>query len=265
MEKVDVMIAALTHEQFIKEHWMQKPRLFPLGELFLDAANLLPPREILILHANEWTRGIDYIYRGLSRVVFRHFPIDQWPDMEEVVMALAESFVMAVYQLDETNAYYNTLARALANHYLVTLPEYPGFQVGAFIALNKKVGLERHKDLSHVFVFQHSGVSRWRVYDADNKHLVFDGYLKPGNVLYVPAGFYHVVKRMTAETCHVSVGFRYTSPDHAAQALCWSPVLQASLTAEQRYLLEKEFLTSRSLKPILKRRFNIIKTHTRVT
>lgn len=255
MNDVDKMIAGLTNEDFIGEYWMQKPCHMHAGQFFLEQSKLLPPEKLLWHDTILRPEKLEVVLKGLI------YDIPRQPDFmatPEAIAEVARSFVVTAHDLCENNIFYRELSHQLTECFMANY-----HQVGAFIALRRAAGLNKHKDLLHVFAFQHIGISRWFIYDRTGKNLLRVATLEPGDILYVPAGFYHHVSRLTKRTYHVSMAFRYSSPDDAAQALCWSPELRAVLTAEQQYLYENYFISTAALKQILKKKFNIVQTHTR--
>jgi hypothetical protein len=125
------------------------------------------------------------------------------------------------------------LCQKLAAAYCSELPnsEWLGYHAAAFVSLGKSPGFNRHRDFKHVFVFQHFGSARWKVYDLAG-NLVLDHVLVPGEVLYIPILFEHCAERETAGESHVSLAIEYLNSVFLNMALIDGPVLPVLLAPD---------------------------------
>lgn len=94
-------------------------------------------------------------------------------------------------------------------------------QINAYLTPPNANGLALHYDPHDVFVLQISGRKNWLVYDApyelplasatvvrEPNRLILDTCLIPGNVLYMPRGFYHVAKTSESHSLHLTIGLK---------------------------------------------------------
>lgn len=245
MNKVSIMAAILSHEFFIKEHWAQKPCVFRVGNDFLKPSKLPSALDLLTVNAVEQPELTAIIKRGRKN----YLPEFALEDKVEVAYTLSQVRTVVVYNFEKYNKFYRTLAQRLSDIY--SAPNL----VAAFISHNKSKGLNKHKDDYHIFVLQHVGECRWRIHDRKGRKLLRETVLKPGDVLYVPAGFYHRVIRETKETVHVTMGLSYTGIGTEFKALFENPVFGCLLDPEQKKL------GINKLKNILDERFHIRAIH----
>lgn len=247
-QEVDALVGVLTHKMIIGEHWMQSPGVIRnAGMLFLSASRLPVLRGLILHHAHMLARAVKVIHNEKAYRLRLIIPSLRVKNYHLKILALAEMKTLALYWLYKSNKFYNRLVHQLAE----TLGA-DGFQVGAFVSLKGTPGLGKHKDTVHIFVFQHIGKSRWRIYDPLGR-LVKDIILEPGDIAYVPKGFYHQVERMTEEECHVSVGLFYKTRYRELLALYTNPVLQVALAPSERNLFGqplREAIESHLLHPI---------------
>lgn len=235
MRKVDMVTALLTHELFVGECYMQWPCVFRIGQHFLKQARVAKPENMIWYHAHKHRRDTRVMKRKYAAKLSKKFPFRRRKDYGDSVVQLARRKTFILYAYDRVNSFYNSLAEELVYAY-----DADRYVVTAFASLGGVRGLKRHKDGYHVFSFQHTGKSRWRIYDRLRMRLLLDVVLEPGDVIYVPLGFYHEVERLTAEECHVSIGITYRNQIEAFEALYTNPVLQLALVPEERGLKDDD-------------------------
>ncbi len=96
-------------------------------------------------------------------------------------------------------------------------------QINIYAGWHAAHGLDLHRDDEDVFIMQLDGPKRWLLYGLSLDGLdrtglrrrsvppagaVLDEVLRPGDLLYVPEGVYHVAVPMNAPTLHLTVGVR---------------------------------------------------------
>ena len=93
--------------------------------------------------------------------------------------------------------------------------------VNAYIGFRESKGFEYHWDDHEVFVLQVHGRKRWEVqdrstaaplyrelimWDAAPGNIIWEGVLEPGDVLYIPRGFWHKAECGDEPSVHLSFG-----------------------------------------------------------
>jgi hypothetical protein len=95
-------------------------------------------------------------------------------------------------------------------------------QVNLYASWRSSPGFDLHYDAHDVFILQIEGPKHWKVFRPTDRYPVtykterkpdllsldpvFDGVLKPGDVLYIPRGWWHIVTPLDEPTMHLTAG-----------------------------------------------------------
>jgi len=223
------LIAPLAPEQFLAEYWGRKPVHIPAPAGSGRHAVIGWPRLNQLLGIRtHW--GPEHIKLLLnSAAVSPDFYMDEVPGRGgtrqladpakvEMFLAMGASLVAdAVEKVDpEIRALTDSLARQFAARVEANL--YCSFQgIQAFAS---------HCDLHEVFAIHCVGEKRWRIYanraenpltpltgddaqariDVAKGPVLMDITLRPGDVLYIPRGYFHDALASSAESLHLTLG-----------------------------------------------------------
>jgi bifunctional lysine-specific demethylase and histidyl-hydroxylase NO66 len=80
-------------------------------------------------------------------------------------------------------------------------------QANAYLTPPGAQGLHLHADRHDVFALQAAGVKRWVVH-PDGAEEPWDLHLRPGDVLYLPAGTRHAAQTVDRPSLHLTIGVR---------------------------------------------------------
>lgn len=83
-------------------------------------------------------------------------------------------------------------------------------QANAYLTPPVAQGLDLHEDPHDVFAVQTHGVKRWVVHPPDGGS-AWDLELRPGDVLYLPAGTRHAAQTIEQPSLHLTIGVRTVS------------------------------------------------------
>ncbi len=228
MNYIDRIVSQIMGKRFIQDHWMQTIKLKNFSKL-VSEAGIGSLTEIVQDYASNTIDDMRVVLRGKGAALRGEIEKKKVQDTQEYALKRAKQRTMILYRFDKHNQFYGELVSKLASRiefqYVVT----------AFMAMGQTGGVAIHGDQEHGLVFQHSGKSRWRVFDWNGK-LVFDHVLIPGQFLYIPPLFKHVVERQTKQTLHVTIVLYPKLYTHAQQVIranykciCLNSVLRHAL------------------------------------
>ena len=203
-------------ERFLREHWARAPLhragdgldgfadLFGVGDVdHVVAATALRLPAFRMVKDGETLPPRSYTKSG--RMGSK--PVDDLADPGKVYRQFADG---ATIVLQSLHRYWLPLTRFCRDLELtLTHP----VQCNAYVTPRSSRGLGLHADGHDVFVLQVHGRKRWEVYRpgaggdprAPGERLL-DVTLKPGDCLYVPAGFPHAVWTEQSASTHLTVG-----------------------------------------------------------
>ena len=108
-----------------------------------------------------------------------------------------------------------------------------GTKINVYAGWRALHGLDLHRDNQEIFILQLDGPKRWLLYglsvdDVDRSELrsrsvppsgaLLDQILRPGDLLYIPKGCYHVAVPMNEPTLHLTLGVKIP---HTMDLLRW--------------------------------------------
>lgn len=130
-------------------------------------------------------------------------PIDDLIDVAAVHRELAAGASVVLQGLHRGYAPVATLCRALE-----TTLTHP-VQANAYLTPPVAQGLHLHGDPHDVFAVQTYGIKRWVVYPPGGE-VPWDLTLRPGDVLYLPAGVRHAAQTVEHPSLHLTIGVHTT-------------------------------------------------------
>lgn len=137
--------------------------------------------------------------------------------------------IPAVYNLWNTGA--TIILQSLQTNYPALIPflrnlenelNHP-VQANAYLTPNNSLGFNAHYDTHDVFVVQIQGNKQWHIWETPAGkiplkdeyspygikppgNLFFDGILNPGDVIYLPRGYYHKAITLDEISLHLTIG-----------------------------------------------------------
>jgi bifunctional lysine-specific demethylase and histidyl-hydroxylase NO66 len=131
-------------------------------------------------------------------------PVDDLVDVRAVHREFAAGASIVLQGLHRSFAPVAELCRSLE----VSLTH--AVQANAYLTPPVAQGLELHADPHDVFAVQTHGVKRWVVHPPDGSE-AWDLELRPGDVLYLPAGTRHAAQTLDRPSLHLTIGVRTTT------------------------------------------------------
>ena len=137
-------------------------------------------------------------------------------DFRAVARLLEDAATLVIERIDQVHEPIGDLCRMLEAELGSDADAF------AFASWRETQGFPTHWDYEAGFILQLDGVKHWRVFaperqyptkqDFRNRHgkppatPVWEGDLKPGDLLYMPGGWWHDALAKTSRTLHVSLG-----------------------------------------------------------
>ncbi len=234
MTDLNEIVELLTDPVFIQDHWMQKPKVFQAAELFESVRTGHSLETLIKAAAKVMPDSIHIIEKRLSHTLTRGIDLSKCDDPEQTVLNIAQHRTLILYDFHILHRFYHELALQLDEKF------WGDTTAGMFVSLKKRSGFKKHRDRNHIFVFQHSGSTIWKVYDfMHEQKLILKHELLPGEILYVPIFFGHSAQRVGVRESHVSVGISYDRKRNFYEALCENPLLAQACEPEARQQLLK--------------------------
>ncbi|MBS3941113.1 MAG: cupin [Actinobacteria bacterium] len=134
-------------------------------------------------------------------------PVDDLVDVAAVHAAFADGASIVLQGLHRSWRPVAELCRALEVE--LTHP----VQANAYLTPPVAQGLHLHADPHDVFAVQTHGIKRWVVHPPGEEE-PWDLELKPGDVLYLPAGTRHAAQTVELPSLHLTIGVRTTRWSH---------------------------------------------------
>jgi bifunctional lysine-specific demethylase and histidyl-hydroxylase NO66 len=164
---------------------------------------------------------------GLTRRVrIGSRPVDDLVDVRAVHEAFAEGATLVLQGLHRSWPAVTTLCREL--ELTLTHPT----QANAYLTPPVAQGLDLHADPHDVFALQAHGTKRWVVHPPSGA-APWDLELRPGDVLYLPAGTRHAAQTIDQPSLHLTIGVRTVRwrdlVRHAVDEVLDAPELSSSL------------------------------------
>jgi len=232
---LSALVAPLSADAFLSTCWRQQP-------LFCDGS---PSRFAALLSWPTLNRILEQHWRETFRfrVAKRGRDLDpsEYADVEleiprirprDVTDHLRGGATLSFDGIDEVHEPLTRLAQSFEQLF------HASTNINAYASWRTVHGLDLHFDDEEVFVLQVDGGKRWLLYGPNVDHLdraplehgstppdgaLFDQVLKPGDLLYVPKGCYHLVMPLDRPTLHLTVGVKDTEvKDRPSFSLPWS-------------------------------------------
>jgi bifunctional lysine-specific demethylase and histidyl-hydroxylase NO66 len=201
------------------------------GDLLdLDAVDRLVAGSGLRAPAFRMVRAGRTLPRGelTRRVRMGSRPVDDLVDVRAVHAAFADGATLVLQGLHRSWPPVAALCREL--ELALTHPT----QANAYLTPPVAQGLDLHADPHDVFAVQTHGVKRWVVHAQDEPE-PWDLELRPGDVLYLPAGTRHAAQTIDQPSLHLTIGVRTVRwrdlARRALEGLLDDPSLAAPLPA----------------------------------
>ena len=128
-------------------------------------------------------------------------PVDDLIDVAAVHREVAADATLVLQGLHRSHAPVASFCRDLER--TLTHP----VQANAYLTPPVARGLELHEDPHDVFAVQCHGTKRWVVHPPD-RATPWDLELRPGDVLYLPAGIRHAAQTLGEPSLHLTLGVR---------------------------------------------------------
>jgi ribosomal protein L16 Arg81 hydroxylase len=216
------LIAPMTKEQFLAEHWEKKP-LIVRREDRAYYSDLLSIRALeQVITSQVLPRDLCFVANASRQVDASEYTYpDGIVDPARIFQQFADGGTIVFNQLHTVLPGLAELCRSLEREISCR------FQTNIYTTPAKSQGFPSHYDSHDVFVLQVHGVKHWLVYNTPIE-LPFKGQpfrrdetvkgevtmefdLYPGDMLYLPRGVMHDAQTREGETMHITLGALTTS------------------------------------------------------
>lgn len=231
MLEFDEVIAPLTREKFLADHW-NKAFLVSKGaagrfagllgwdelNAILEQHRLSPPR-LRLTHEGRAVEPLRYMSPGAGGALQLN--------AGKLAACLSGGATLVLDCVEEMAP----KVRKLASGFRAAL--HAGNYVNLYAGWHGQNGLDLHWDSQEIMVLQLAGRKRWQVYrptrrdplpddiaapPAPSDPPVWDGLLEDGDLLYIPRGWWHVAFPVGEPSLHLTVA---TVPPHGVDLLHW--------------------------------------------
>ncbi|HEU4508547.1 MAG TPA: cupin domain-containing protein [Pyrinomonadaceae bacterium] len=221
--RLEHLLSPLTVDEFLKNCWGQTfshvsgtpekfAHLLPWQRLneVLEQHRLDFPRVRLTRDGERLRPGsyISYTRRGQKRVAVPRL------SYEKITQELNNGATLVLDAVDELHEPLRALAEALELFF------HERIQINAYSSWRTSRGFDLHWDDHDVFILQVSGRKQWQVHGMTRAYPLagdpkapkptgpplWDNILEPGDLLYIPRGFWHVAYPLNEPTLHLTVG-----------------------------------------------------------
>ena len=199
---------------FLDATWGRAPLHVPASEDRADLATLLTLDDADEVVADSGLRAPAFrlVKQGRTlpqsevtrRVRIGSKPVSDLADVAAVHRAVADGATLVLQGLHRSFAPVAAFCRDLER--TITHP----VQANAYLTPPVAQGLNLHEDPHDVFAVQTYGTKRWVVHPPGDAQ-PWDLQLRPGDVLYLPAGTRHAAQTVDTPSLHVTIGVRTTS------------------------------------------------------
>jgi len=196
---------------FLDATWGRAPRYLPAGEGWAGPAELLTLDDVDHLVTSSGLRAPAFrlVKQGRTlpasevtrRVRIGSRPVSDLVDVRAVLRAVADDATLVLQGLHRSFAPVASFCRDLEA--TLTHP----VQANAYLTPAVAQGLNLHEDPHDVFAVQAHGTKRWVVHPPGTDE-VWDLQLRPGDVLYLPAGTRHAAQTVGTPSLHLTLGVR---------------------------------------------------------
>jgi hypothetical protein len=213
------LLAPATVTDFLAEHWRQR-HLIVRGRVDRFSA-LLAWSDVNTILARHWREPFRFRLalqgRDLDPASYADLAGDA-PRVRanDVTALLRRGATLAFHAVDDVHAPLTSLAESL------DLTFHAHTQINIYAGCGMRHGLDLHRDDEEIFVLQIDGRKRWLLYgdavgDLDRTVLAdstppagaaVDEMLRPGDLLYIPRGCYHLAIPMNEPTLHLTIGVK---------------------------------------------------------
>jgi ribosomal protein L16 Arg81 hydroxylase len=214
-------IAPLTSEAFFRQHWreayfLQQQRSNRFSDLlpWSDINRILAMEPPSIRVAKDGVTIPESVYSTIRSKTRNEYKYGEFMDL------LRSGATLIINNVDKFHA----PVRALAADFEKSLSEY--VQVNLYAGWGTSKGFDLHWDDHDVFIFHLHGHKQWKVYnqsrpwpvtqdrDAGRKFNppaspIWEGVLAPGDLLYMPRGWWHVAVPLAEPTAHLTFGVKH--------------------------------------------------------
>ena len=214
------LLAPVPVDEFLSRYWL-KQHLFCRGsaERFSGLLSWAALNEILEHHWRE-----TYRFRLASQG--RDLDPASYADLggftpriraRDVTDHLRRGATLSFDAIDELHEPLTRLAESFETFF------HGGTKINIYAAWRAVHGLDLHRDNQEIFILQLDGRKRWLLYghsidgvdksalrssSAPPEGAVLDQVVRPGDVLYIPRGCYHVAVPMNEPALHLTVGVK---------------------------------------------------------
>lgn len=246
---LSTLIAPMVPSTFLESHWEREPLILRRNDAgYFTSLLTLDDVDRLVTTSELRTPGFRMVRNGRSlskhaytrRVPWAGGAFDGLADLERVFAAYEDGATLVLQALHQRWDPLGNLCRALEQQL-----RHP-CQANVYLTPAGSRGLAPHADTHDVFVLQHHGAKRWRIWDspvtlplpeqtgrqeeAELGPPRWELTVRPGDLLYLPRGWLHVAHTEDEVSLHTTVGIL---------TLTWGRLLRRVL---ERSMLEDEQL-----------------------
>lgn len=132
-------------------------------------------------------------------------PENLYKDLELASFIMQVTYSIVLIQIQRNNACLLELVEKLSTRWSVPVG------INGYFTPGNSQTLQKHFDNHEVFILQIHGTKKWQVFDADPKcrgkqKIIIEKILNPGDMLYIPMGYYHQAVSGDATSFHMTFG-----------------------------------------------------------
>lgn len=226
---LEELVAPLTEAEFLG--FLRERKLFHLRAANQGSYTELMGWEALrrLIEEGEYPRRPDYfrVAKESVPVPAERFVVDGRVDAARLEECLEEGFSVIVTHIEQHVPPLRTLCQNLSDRLLE--PTY----IGAIVTTGAEGAFRLHYDFEDLIILQVEGTKRWQIFGPPVSNPVrgmakqtapqggpmFDEVLEPGDLLFVPAGYWHHCQTMSGRSIHLGIFFIPPTGCHAVRTL----------------------------------------------
>jgi len=217
---LSTLLAPVTVDEFLSRHWL-KEHLFCRGAAG-RFADLISWADINTILAHHWRETFRFrlARQGRDLDPASYADLDGFTPRiraRDLAEHLRRGATLSFDAIDEVHEPLTALARAFEAFFR------GGTKINIYAGWRPVHGLDLHRDNQEIFILHLDGRKRWLLYGRSIEHVdaraladtsippagaVLDEILRPGDLLYIPRGCYHLAVPIEEPALHLTLGVK---------------------------------------------------------